>query len=255
MKKAKAFLALLLSIIMIVSLIPASEKAKASYMPLEEIYGSVDLSDLTTEQLRAVSVDDILSSIVDVNGNPITIDGNAVAYTFDPHYDYREYTILNGGEKLNLVAYADEFGYDISYRKEIEFICGAAVDQLSLTNKRYIITIITPDTSYTEVPGYLDLTDKYYFELRSISLETLLEGITGNYGGDNSLETSGYTLKPNEENSLKVLAYKLKPYEDSSSIYERDYKVGSVSDKVDLFNYEYYGNIDTYLYLMSCGVL
>lgn len=223
MKKTKAFLALVLSIIMIVSVIPASTKVKASYMPMNLKFLEADLSDLTLEQMKAVSIEDqIIPKLKDLAGNPASLSGNVLAYTFNPGSNSRDYIVFNAGDKLNLLLYFNNEA-DFAYESQIELICGEKLDQLNMDNNRYVIHILAPD-NVTKLSASLKLTDFLTYpiiEADSISFDKVTENLK---------DSSGSLINP--EGVLK--AYSLYDYGYRSFV---PVKEGDTLDLIDDKNY------------------
>ena len=140
-KRNKTAVALILCITMLISMVAVpTMKAEASYMPLEEVYGVLDLTGLTKYEMQGVTKADIISNVFGQNGEVLTIDGDIVAYKVGASVGMNNNYIPFNADWINLVEfYMGNAGQPVYYNK-IELIVGK-IDQLNVNNKRYILDI------------------------------------------------------------------------------------------------------------------
>ncbi len=144
--KVKMIIAFVMSFALIISTLAVTppQEAKATYMPLERVRNlRVDLSDMFPEEMAAVPINTILSRLEDSSGNPVSIEGHALAYYFSSS-PWRYYVIGEDG-MVNLTGYKTSSPFQGSYNLYgFTIIAGNAVDQLNLSNKEYEISIVSP---------------------------------------------------------------------------------------------------------------
>lgn len=111
--------------------------AAMSLLPLEEIEAYLHLEDKTEEAIKKLSIDEVLNSLVDKDGNKISIrPESATTAWYKDRSGYIEQYVeypLGQNEEINLFKdYASEY--------RIELIVGSK-KQLDMGNKRYLITV------------------------------------------------------------------------------------------------------------------
>ena len=111
--------------------------AAMSLLPLEEIEAYLHLEDKTEEAIKKLSIDEVLNSLVDKDGNKIAIrPENATTAWYKDRSGYVEQYVeypLGQNKEINLFK-----EYTSEYR--IELIVGSK-KQLDMGNKRYLITV------------------------------------------------------------------------------------------------------------------
>ena len=148
----KRILAIVLSALMAISLVPAAGWAAEepegtfslqSLMPLEEENLYLDLTDRFPEELKAFPISEIKASTTSYGGDESPIEGTAVAYTKYYYYDENgDYVNRND----NYVTVSDNDTIDLrsfstwTERFYLVLITGEN-DQLNLNNKKYTIRV------------------------------------------------------------------------------------------------------------------
>lgn len=141
--KVKMIIAFVMSFALIISTLAVTppQEAKATYMPLERVENlSLDLSDLFPDEMSAVPVSTMLSRLKDAQGNPVTIDGSVIAYRFTNYFS-NEYKVLGVDNTMNFIVSGEQFSPRYTQYGSLELIIGNSVDQLNLSNKRYVINL------------------------------------------------------------------------------------------------------------------
>lgn len=123
-----------------------------SLLPLEEVKAYLVLNGKTDEELKAFSVDEMLDSLVDIEGNSISIspsDATTVwRYVKDQDANvenYEKYSI-GTGETIDLTTEQNIYNY------HLELIVGSG-SQLNSNNVRYIIKVYVTNTILEDL-GY-----------------------------------------------------------------------------------------------------
>ena len=125
-----------------------------SLLPLEEVTAYLDLKGKTREELYSMTIDEVLDSLQDSDGNKVSIPENATTAWRKIHSwyneleDYVEYSLRQNVE-------FDPYGYS-----KLELIVGSK-NQLDKNNKRYLITIV----GMTYDPFDVARDDKISYEL------------------------------------------------------------------------------------------
>ena len=139
----------------VLSTIMTGEVVPMSLLPLEEIEAYLVLNGKSEEELKNMSLDEVLSSLVDKSGNSISIlpEANTVwryeKDSVDNVERYLKYTIGNA-ETIDLSAAGNVMDY------QLELIVGSE-HQLDPDNKRYIIKVFISEK----------LAEEFTFELYS----------------------------------------------------------------------------------------
>lgn len=129
----------------------------ASMLPLKEVNAYLVLNEKTDDELKSMNLDDVLSMLVDSNGNRITISSDAttvwryVKSNEDGLEEYRQYNI----GKNEIIDLSVESGIK-TYT--IELIIGSS-NQLDNDNIRYIIKVYVTNTIQEEIGYELYLQD------------------------------------------------------------------------------------------------
>lgn len=129
-----------------------------SLLPLEEVEAYLILNGKTDEELKTFSVDEMLNSMVDREGNPISVfpsDATTVwRYVKDQDANvenYEEYSI-GTGETIDLTTEENIYNY------HLELIVGSG-SQLNGDNVRYIVKVYVTNTVREELDYTLYLED------------------------------------------------------------------------------------------------
>ena len=129
-----------------------------SLLPLEEVEAYLILNGKTDEELKTFSVDEMLNSMVDKEGNPISIfpsDATTVwRYVKDQDANvenYEEYSI-GTEETIDLTTGENIYNY------HLELIVGSG-SQLNSNNVRYIVKVYVTNTVREELDYTLYLED------------------------------------------------------------------------------------------------
>lgn len=111
------------------------EIAVMSLLPLEEVTAYLDIKGKTRKELYSMTIDEVLDSLQDLDGNKISIPENATTAWRKIHSwyneleDYVEYPL---GQNAEFDPYGDS---------KLELIVGSK-NQLDKNNKRYLITVV-----------------------------------------------------------------------------------------------------------------
>lgn len=129
-----------------------------SLLPLEEVEAYLVLNEKTDEELKSFSVDEMLNSLVDIEGNSISIfpsDATTVwRYIKDQDANvesYEKYSI-GTGEKIDLTTEQNIYNY------HLELIVGSG-SQLNSDNVRYIVKVYVTNTVREELDYTLYLEE------------------------------------------------------------------------------------------------
>ena len=128
--------------------------AVMSLLPLEEVTAYLDLRGKAWREISSMTIDEVLDSLKDSDGNKISIPENATTAWWKIHSwynkleDYKEYS-LGQNTKFNTYGYS-----------KLELIVGSK-NQLDKNNKRYLITI----SGITYSPYIIAQNDKITYEL------------------------------------------------------------------------------------------
>lgn len=129
-----------------------------SLLPLEEVEAYLILNGKTDEELKTFSVDEMLNSMVDREGNPISVfpsDATTVwRYVKDQDANvenYEEYSI-GTGETIDLTTGENIYNY------HLELIVGSG-SQLNSNNVRYIVKVYVTNTVREELDYTLYLEE------------------------------------------------------------------------------------------------
>ena len=121
-----------------------SESIVGSMRPLQIEKAYLSLNGESEEELKSMSLDTVLASIVDVDGNPIEISPDADTVwrnkkdDLDGVDEFEEYSI-GKGERIDLSVAANVLEY------QMELIIGSG-NQLNSNNKRYNISVFVSDS-------------------------------------------------------------------------------------------------------------
>ena len=158
MKKLKRLIAIVLALAMVcTTLLSTGRIAHASLLPLKEVNAYLVLNEKTDDELKSMNLDDVLSMLVDSNGNQITISSDAttvwryVKSNEDGLEEYRQYNI-GKNETIDLSVESGIKAYTI------ELIIGSS-NQLDDDNIRYIIKVYVTNTIQEEIGYELYLQD------------------------------------------------------------------------------------------------
>lgn len=158
MTKFKRLISIVLMIAMVcTTLLSTGMIVHASMLPLKEVNAYLVLNEKTDDELKSMNLDDVLSMLVDSNGNRITISSDAttvwryVKSNEDGLEEYRQYNI----GKNEIIDLSVESGIK-SYT--IELIIGSS-NQLDDDNIRYIIKVYVTNTIQEEIGYELYLQD------------------------------------------------------------------------------------------------
>ena len=150
MKKLKRLIAIVLALAMVcTTLLSTGRIAHASLLPLKEVNAYLVLNEKTDDELKSMNLDDVLSMLVDSNGNQITISSDAttvwryVKSNEDGLEEYRQYNI-GKNETIDLSVESGIKAYTI------ELIIGSS-NQLDDDNIRYIIKVYVTNTIQEEI--------------------------------------------------------------------------------------------------------
>lgn len=134
------------------------EISTTSLLPLEEVKAYLILSGKTNEELKFFSVDEMLNSLVDIEGKPVDIfPSNATTvwrYIKDQDSNvenYEEYSI-GTGETIDLSTEQNIYNY------HLELIIGSG-SQLNSDNVRYIVKVYVTNTVREELDYTLYLEE------------------------------------------------------------------------------------------------
>ena len=110
--------------------------AAMSLLPLEEIQAYLHLEDKTEEEVKNMSIDEVLNSLVDRDGNKIAIrpESATTAWYKDESGHIEQYVEYPLGQNKKIDLFKDYSEY------QIELIVGSK-KQLDMGNKRYLITV------------------------------------------------------------------------------------------------------------------
>lgn len=158
MAKFKRLVSIVLMIAMVcTTLLSTGMIVHASMLPLKEVNAYLVLNEKTDDELKSMNLDDVLSMLVDSNGNRITISSDAttvwryVKSNEDGLEEYRQYNI----GKNEIIDLSVESGIK-TYT--IELIIGSS-NQLDNDNIRYIIKVYVTNTIQEEIGYELYLQD------------------------------------------------------------------------------------------------
>lgn len=158
MAKFKRLVSIVLMIAMVcTTLLSTGMIVHASMLPLKEVNAYLVLNEKTDDELKSMNLDDVLSMLVDSNGNRITISSDAttvwryVKSNEDGLEEYRQYNI----GKNEIIDLSVESGIK-TYT--IELIIGSS-NQLDDDNIRYIIKVYVTNTIQEEIGYELYLQD------------------------------------------------------------------------------------------------
>lgn len=158
MAKFKRLVSIVLMIAMVcTTLLSTGMIVHASMLPLKEVNAYLVLNEKTDDELKSMNLDDVLSMLVDSNGNRITISSDAttvwryVKSNEDGLEEYRKYNI----GKNEIIDLSVESGIK-TYT--IELIIGSS-NQLDDDNIRYIIKVYVTNAIQEEIGYELYLQD------------------------------------------------------------------------------------------------
>lgn len=158
MAKFKRLVSIVLMIAMVcTTLLSTGMIVHASMLPLKEVNAYLVLNEKTDDELKSMNLDDVLSMLVDSNGNRISISSEAttvwryVKSNEDGLEEYRQYNI----GKNEIIDLSVESGIK-TYT--IELIIGSS-NQLDNDNIRYIIKVYVTNTIQEEIGYELYLQD------------------------------------------------------------------------------------------------
>lgn len=186
-----------------------AEIAPMSLLPLDEKYVYLTLNEKTEEELKQISVDEMINSFRDSNGNKIPVKGNPttvwrnIKHETDGVDVYEEYA-LNEGATIDLSSEEAVTSYTM------ELIIGSG-KQLDQNNVRYIVTVYITD----EIREYIGI--KLYTEdSNGNRKEVIPQSKQEAYNDEFSafFESYGRNVEP-----MRVIAYTLSEYNDSTEYY------------------------------------
>ena len=130
-----------------------------SLLPLEEIQAYLHLEDKTEEEVKNMSIDEVLNSLVDRDGNKIAIrpENATTAWYKDRSRYVEQYVEYPLGENKKI----DLFDQYVS-RSQVELIVGSK-NQLDTGNKRYII-IVDLAKKFSDIAREDQISYELYFQ-------------------------------------------------------------------------------------------
>ncbi len=154
-----------------------------SLLPLEEVHACLLLNGYTEEQLKAISVDDILNNLLDRDGNRIEVDPDAsVVWTYFKDETgsviHDEYHRIGRDETVDMTSLDDVSTYTM------ELIVGSG-NQLDPNNKRYLVKVYLTNkvTDQIQATLYQQDADGNRTELKpeyeSVTINNQLQGLMG----------------------------------------------------------------------------
>ncbi len=188
--KFKKITSLLLSLMMLLTFFPTFAFGEGdteggdinvmSLLPLEEVYVDIDLSDFLPAALSSIKVSDILSRMVDDEGNPVTIDENATT-VWEDFFDENGDSVYDVWKKTSMNDVIDIAPVYYNRSLHMQLIVGSGA-QLDPNNVRYIADISLPNNTDTYKFDMYEQTmadDSPNAAVERKEIET--EIITGNY--------------------------------------------------------------------------
>ena len=154
-----------------------------SLLPLEEVHACLLLNGYTEEQLKAISVDDILNNLLDRDGNRIEVDPDAsVVWTYFKDETgsviHDEYHRIGRDETVDMTSLDDVSTYTM------ELIVGSG-NQLDPNNKRYLVKVYLTNTMTDQIQATLYQQDadgnrtELKPEYESVTINNQLQGLMG----------------------------------------------------------------------------
>ena len=116
--------------------------AVMSLLPLEEVTAYLDLKGKTWREVGSMTIDEVLNSLQDSDGNKISIPENATTAWLKDYswfFEVEDYFEFPLGQNVE---------FDPYNRSKFELIVGSK-NQLDRNNKRYLITVIGGVSAYT----------------------------------------------------------------------------------------------------------